>query len=194
MRFGCIWTHEEACGYVVKILCNPLCLRGGAVMLCPWFRASRRPLIHFTALFADPALVEVQKSVGTAKILVFQKSIGVVNQQISLWLCLLKKLFRFVSHLWLFNLSQRVFPLFVAVFYHCSKTTITSWKRFQMVDSPFKNIILSRLSELWNSVLLTQSQNEFQMKTCIASSVTKQLKFAAFFFSSNFLHIKQLFC
>lgn len=25
MSFGYIWTHEEACGYVVKILCNPLC-------------------------------------------------------------------------------------------------------------------------------------------------------------------------
>lgn len=25
LSFEYIWTHEEACGYVVKILCNPLC-------------------------------------------------------------------------------------------------------------------------------------------------------------------------
>ena len=25
VSFGYIWTHEEACGYAVQILCNPLC-------------------------------------------------------------------------------------------------------------------------------------------------------------------------
>lgn len=57
MSFGYIWTHEEACGYVVKILCNPLC---AGVRYALSLILSQSPATHsLTALHIDPALVEV---------------------------------------------------------------------------------------------------------------------------------------
>lgn len=57
-RFGYIWTPEEACGYVVKILCNRLCsVRGGVLR----FVLESEPVVgrSFThcLLYIDPVLL-----------------------------------------------------------------------------------------------------------------------------------------
>lgn len=59
ISFWYIWTHEEACGYVVKILCNPLC---AGVRYALSLILSQSSATHsLTALYIEPALVECYK-------------------------------------------------------------------------------------------------------------------------------------
>lgn len=61
MSFEYIWTHEEACGCVVRILCNPRC---AGVRYALSLISSQSSTTHsLSALYIDPALVEVYRGV-----------------------------------------------------------------------------------------------------------------------------------
>lgn len=61
LTFGYIWTHKEAFGYVVKILCNPLC--AGVHSALSLILSQSSGAHSLSALYIDPALVEVYEVV-----------------------------------------------------------------------------------------------------------------------------------
>lgn len=149
MGFEYIWTHKEACGYVVRILCNPLC--GGA--LC--FVLDFKPVFNhsFTCCTAHWPCAggSLQSGLNSHFLRTLSRwwrtrfncdSMSLKLCPVLNWTLLLLVIFDF----WVISLRQlllhRVFSLFVVVLHRKKKIAITSWKMFELVNFPLKHIIM----------------------------------------------------
>lgn len=98
MNFRYIFTHEEACGYVVKILCNRLC---EGVRYALSLISSQSSATHLlTALHIDLALVVI--------FFFFKKFISMVKNKnplncVRISLLVIHRASLFISHICLFS-------------------------------------------------------------------------------------------